>query len=316
MISVHVQNMLNKYSAMNTKQEPVKSSNSKIGVFKKNITKISHAPIALKLANSTKPPQADMSASIVKVNTQSAGILTDIISQLSIQLEKRNNGGLDGNKTRNSGNKFAEEINKLKVQDALEAPKRAEAEAKDDARIAKLIKAEITLAKEAEINTNARAKQVIVDIKVDNKGVPLPPPLPPLSVGKTSKINLKSASQLSPIAQHAVASPKTAISDKLISELARELGKRGHGVSNENKASNSGNKFAQEIAKLKVQDALEAPKRAEAEAKDDARIAKLINAEIALAQEAVNKASAAKQAMADIKIDGKGVPVPPPLPPL
>ncbi|CNK61651.1 Uncharacterised protein [Yersinia aldovae] len=35
MISVHVQNMLNKYSAMNTKQEPVKSSNSKIGFFKK-----------------------------------------------------------------------------------------------------------------------------------------------------------------------------------------------------------------------------------------------------------------------------------------
>ncbi|AJJ64146.1 hypothetical protein [Yersinia aldovae] len=313
MISVHVQNMLNKYSAMNNKQEPVKSSNSKIGVFKKNITKISHAPIALKLANSTKPPQADMSASIVNVTAQPARIPTDIVSELSIQLEKRNNGGLDGNKTRNSGNKFAEEINKLKAQDALEAPKRAEAEAKNDARIAELIKAEITLAKEAEINTNARAKQVMVDIKVDNKGVPLPPPLP---VSETSKINLKSASQLSPIGQQAVASPNTAISNKFISELALKLEKRNSGVSDERKTSNSGNKFAQEINELKAQDALEAPKRAEAEAKDNARIAKLINAEIALTQPAVNKTSAAKQVMVDIKIDEKGIPVPPPLRPL
>ncbi|WP_156171147.1 hypothetical protein [Yersinia aldovae] len=157
----------------------MKSSNSKTGGLKKNITKISHAPIALKLANSAKPSQSDVSTSLLNINTQSAGIPTDIISQLSTQLEKRNNGVLDGNKTRNSGNKFAEEIDKLKAQDALEAPKRAEAEAKNEARIAKLINAEIALT-QPTVNKTSAAKQAMVDIKIDGKGVPVPPPLPPL----------------------------------------------------------------------------------------------------------------------------------------
>lgn len=247
---------------------------------------------------------------IVSIDTKRDEIKNALLNELSEKFAKINKKTPDENHTNKNNNRFSQHIADLKAQDALEAPKRAKAEAKEDTRVANAQKVEL----EAKVKIVAEARSA-QDAASKTKapqgkdGAPPPPPPLPIQLVKAetkTTINPKNSNQSKLIKQPDVDNTKEMLQKELLTRLSALKGKL--------KTVNS--KAKQDINLQKEKYTLDAPKRAEAEKKEIARVTQArqleINAE--LVKEA--KAGQEMNNKAKMKFNANGVPLPPPLPPM
>ncbi|EEQ11885.1 Membrane protein involved in colicin uptake [Yersinia mollaretii ATCC 43969] len=242
------------------------------------------------------------------------------LSELTSKLANRNGGGLAENRASQIPNKITEEIIQAKAQHALEAPKRALAEKREDARVADARKAEAQLALVTENAAKAKAEsdKVMAVLIFDKNGVPLPPQFPPM--GDQTKLSPKPDNQAKEARKPVATAKQAMMQSGVMEELAQKLKRMNshNSVVAENKTNKFTNKITEEIALVKAEYVLDAPKRVLAEKVEDARVVEGLKAEGKLALEAVNVAKVnaeADQLKASLVYDENKIPLAPPLPP-
>ncbi|WP_145577670.1 hypothetical protein [Yersinia mollaretii] len=286
-----------------------------------DIPRKSEAPIVRsKIEGSLADAIVNTTQKIVNSDIKPAMMPETFLSELTSKLANRNGGGLAENRASQIPNKITEEIIQAKAQHALEAPKRALAEKREDARVANARKAEAQLALVTENAAKAKAEsdKVMAVLIFDKNGVPLPPQLPPL--GDLSKMSPKPDNQAKDSSKLVSATKEAMKLRDVLGELAEKLNRmNSHGsVLVENKTNKFTNKITEEIALAKAEYVLDAPNRALAEKVEDARVAEGLKAEGKLALEAVNVAKVkaeADQLKASLVYDENKIPLAPPLPP-
>ncbi|CNK51723.1 Uncharacterised protein [Yersinia enterocolitica] len=274
-------------------------------------------------------PKIEGSLADVIVNTTLKAVNSDIkpammpetfLSELTAKLANRNGGGLAENRTSQIPNKITAEIIQAKAQHALDAPKRALAEKKEDARVADARKAETQLALVTENAAKAKAEsdQVMAVLIFDKNGIPLPPQFPPM--GDQTKLSPKPDNQAKEARKPVATAKQAMMQSGVMEELAQKLKRMNshNSVVAENKTNKFTNKITEEIALAKAEYVLDAPKRVLAEKVEDARVVEGLKAEGKLALEAVNVAKVnaeADQLKASLVYDENNIPLAPPLPP-
>ncbi|CFQ99425.1 MULTISPECIES: hypothetical protein [Yersinia] len=277
-------------------------------------------PVQQDISGETKIPLASVITHIkpntISRNTKPLEANADLINELKIKLEARNNTrGVVENKKSSEPNKFQKEIDAAKAKYKSEEPTRIAKEITNDIRIAKAKEAEAKLALAAEQESKMELGQVNTTLKLDAKGIPLPPPMPKeQSVHHQGTANL-AGKQMNTKPKHVGLNAKLEVKmNSVIQELTLKLAEKGPAkLLTENKHNDDGNKFRTEIAKEREQYSLDSPKRLEAERIMDAKVAKALSDEKALALEAGN-VSKIQEFKASLKLDAKGIPLPPPMP--
>lgn len=241
----------------------------------------------------------------------------ELLSELRSKLEKINNGKLCcSNIVKNNDigtNKIQLEIAKLREEYEREAPKRAYAEAKEELRVAIALDLEKKESVREKIKAGASDELVNpIIIAFDERGIPLPPPLP--TIQNINKIKFKIEAKVNPVSSRQAVD---SLSVSLLKELSEKLIKRNNDNLFEMKSEkNDGdikNKFALEIAKLREEYERDAPIRAEAEAKEELRVA-MAEAKEKNEDILTRKVSQEPLHSMSIKYDESGIPVAPPLP--
>ena len=232
----------------------------------------------------------------------------DFLADLKHALAIRKNGGEASDKkpVAQELKPWQRELAEQKTAYARSAPEREAAEAKEDARVRIALNAE-----EAE-----KANRPISQLKLDAKGIPLPPP-PPISM--PAKI-FNNSDVVAKANVHNVKRQEAEMKnrqDDLIKDLSAALAKRVGKTSSEIKPPVEILKpWQKELAELKLAYEKSAPDREIAEAKEDARVTMTLNAEAA--EKAKMKAAEAeeenKPPIATLTLDAKGIPLPPPPP--
>lgn len=277
-------------------------------------------PVQQDISGETKIPLASVITHI-KPNTISQDSKplkahTDLMNELKLKLEVRNNTNETvENKKSSEPNKFQKEIDAAKAKYESEEPTRIAQEIKDDIRIAKAKEAEAKLALAAEQKSKMELGQVNMTLKLDAKGIPLPPPMPKeQSVHHQGTAKL-AGKQMNSKPKHVGLDAKLEVKmNSVIQELTLKLAEKGPAkLLTENKNNGDDNKFRAEIAKEVKQYSLDSRKRLEAERIMDAKVAKALSDEIVLASEAKNTMKI-QEIKAPLKLDTKGIPVPPPMP--
>lgn len=345
-----VSDIIQRRSASTTTNQPVVESGTKItGYFAKNIKNVKRSPIERRqpqlekqstsqnIAKEPEPqvirPKVETLLADAIVNTTLKTVNSGIkpammpatfLSELTSKLANRNGGGLAENRASQIPNKITEEIIQAKAQHALEAPKRALAEQREDARVADARKAEAKLALEAENAAKAKAKakaesdKVMAVLIFDKNGIPLPPQLPPLGdqIKRSPKPDNQAKDVTKPATDDKKAMKKLVYMDELVEKLKRM---NSHdSVVAENMTNKFTNKITEEIALAKAEYKLDADRRALAEKVEDARVAAAIKTEEKLALEVVNVAKVkaeADQLKAALVYDENNIPLAPLLPP-
>ncbi|CNH39436.1 Uncharacterised protein [Yersinia massiliensis] len=337
------------------KQKSPENNNKRVGRFIKHVQKVKHVPLSVigaKVARhalnesrqqkhlllsttlpnvnvnpaqqdtsgETKIPLADVITHIkpntASRNTKPLEANSDFINELKIKLEARNKTSeMVENKKSSEPNKFQKEIDAAKAKYKSEEPIRIAKEIKDDMRIAKAKEAEAKLALEAEQKSKMELGQVNITLKLDAKGIPLPPQMPKEQRVHHQETAKLAGKQMNTKPKHAGLDAKSAATmNNVIQELTLKLAEKGPvKLWTENKNNNDGNKIRAEIAKEAKQYSLDSPKRLEAERIMDAKVAKALSDEKALALEAKNVIKI-QEVKAPLKLDAKGIPLPPPMP--
>lgn len=209
------------------------------------------------------------------------------------------------------------ELAQQKEAYARSAPEREAAEAKEEKRVRVALNAEEAEKAKQKAAEAEKANRPVAPLKLDAKGVPLPPPPPinmpakkPDSSNVTAKANVNNASKREAEMKHR--------QDDLIKDLTAALAKRVGKTNSEIKSPLEALKpWQKELAELKQAYERAAPQREIAEAKEEARVTIALKAEAA--EKAKMKATEAEKEnkpVAALKLDAKGIPLPPPPPPL
>lgn len=341
-----VSGILQRRISLTEKNQPVVESGTKItGCFAKNIKNVVRSPIERRqpqlekqstsqnIAKESEPqvirPKVETLLADAMVNITLRTVNSDIkpammpetlLSELTSKLADRNEGGLAENRASQTPNKFTEEIIQAKAQHALEAPKRALAEKKEDARVADACKAEAQLALVTENAAKAKAEAdlVVATLTFDKNGIPLPPPLP--SLGDLNKTSPKPDNQAKEVRKPVATTKQAMMQSGVMEELAQKLKRMNShdSVVAENKTNKFTNKITKEIDLAKAEYKLDASKRESVEKTEDDRVAAAIKTEEKLALEVVNVAKVkaeADQLKASLVYDENNIPLAPPLPP-
>lgn len=299
---------------------------NKTALFISKVNKVSHTTAALKFfgprfgnhSTGTIYPRDDLpgqkhelqnndlhASRINNANLKGLAIKNnDFFSELSATLNNRNKTLPENKSTERASPKILEELDFLRKQYALDAPRRAQAEAKEDARIAKAVEAEKKL---MQAEKNAKPALFITAARLDEKGIPLPPPLPLPKSTSSQVVSKKAANKNIELAASATRNKD------LISELTLFFNKgKDEKLLAKNKLTIASPKFIEEMAASRKQYELDAPKRALAEKKEEARVADALRAEEKKSLE-INTPKMAPM-IADLKLNDKGIPLPPPFP--
>lgn len=209
------------------------------------------------------------------------------------------------------------ELTEQKEAYARSEPERKAAEAKEDARVRVALKAEEVDKAKLKAAEAEKANRPVVPLKLDGKGVPLPPP-PPVNI--PAKI-LNNSNVVGKSNVHHVKRQQVEMKNRqadLMKDLASTLAKRAGKTSSGTKSIVETLKpWQQELAKSKLDYEKLAPERKIAESQEDTRVTMALNAEAA--EKAKMKAAEAEKnnkPIAALTLDAKGIPLPPPPPPL
>lgn len=210
-------------------------------------------------------------------------------------------------------NPWQRELMQRKEAYARSEPEREAAEAKEEKRVRAALnaeKAETAKQKAAEVE---KANRPVASLKLDAKGVPLPPPPPinmptkkPDSSSVAFKTNVNHVRKQEAEMKHS--------QDDVIKQLTAVLATRTAKTSLNLETQKP---WQKELAELKLAYKHAAPQREIAEAKEEARVTIALKAETA--EKAKMKAIEAEKEnkpIAALKLDAKGIPLPPPPPPM
>lgn len=208
------------------------------------------------------------------------------------------------------------ELAQQKEAYARSAPEREAAEAKEEERVRVALKAEEAEKAKQKAAEAEKVNRPVVPLKLDAKGVPLPPPPPVNMPGKKPDNSIVAAKANVHNARKQEAEIKHRQED-LIKDLTAALAKRTGKISSEIKPSFETLKpWQKELAELKLAYERSAPQREIAEAKEEARVTIALKAEAAeKAKMKAAKAEKENKPIAALKLDAKGIPLPPPPPP-
>ena len=273
-----------------------------------------------KLKSVDKCSSSSLNNPVSSLKDEKQGIAT-VMEQLKSRLEKIRDAVApdDDANSQKPMNKIQLEImNERKKYNSETAVKeRAELDAREEEKVAAALKAE------SESKLVQPTKEFIAELRLDKNNIPLPPPLPGASMNKPSVMtSVKTAPQ------KANSEPKEHLKNygNLINELQRRFAGSSITQVTEGKLEvKPGNRFSQEIARLKSQDAQGAERRKQADAEADARVEKAIKAQAEAAElmkikaedEAKAKAlveAKERELIANTPRDARNIPVPPPLP--
>lgn|GEM_PF-5000056 len=273
-----------------------------------------------KLKSVDKNSSPSLNNPINSLKDEKQGIET-VMEQLKSRLEKIRDAVAPDDDTN-----FQKPMNKIQLEIMNERKKynseaavkeRAKLDAREEEKVAAALKAE------SESNLVEPTKEFIAELRLDKNNIPLPPPLPGASINKPSVMtSVKTA------LQKENNEPKE--HSKNYGNLIDELQKRfaGNSITQDTGGKlqvKPGNRFSQEIARLKSQDAQSAEQRKQADAEADARVEKAIKVQAEAAElmkiKAENEAKAKalaeakeRELIANTPRDARNIPVPPPLP--
>ncbi|WP_224717759.1 hypothetical protein [Pectobacterium versatile] len=213
---------------------------------------------------------------------------------------------------------WQKELAEQKAAYARAASDREASEAKEEARVASAIKAEAVEKAKQKAAEAERVNKLLVTLKVDARGIPLPPP-PPLSRSLSYPSVLSNRTGTSDNINANKLGNKGAqvkgLQDDLFAELSAKLAKRRAGAENimdEKTTSQAQTPWEKEIAENREAYARAAPDRAASEAKEEARVALALKAEaVEKAKQKAAEAEKANKSSVILKMDANGIPLPP-----
>lgn len=207
---------------------------------------------------------------------------------------------------------WQKELIEQKKAYALKAPDREAAEKKEEARVATALNIEAAEKAKLKASEVCKVNTPVIQLKLDANGIPLPPPppmiMPMKSINITRAVNKPNAQKNQPKRSESLV--------ELTKELTAKLAKRGGEMNIMNKPALEKLKpWQKELYESQQSYKNSAPDRLAAEAKEEKRVAAALRAEAA---EKIKQQSAAAQnsnkAIAALKLDENGIPLPPPPP--
>ncbi|WP_224554378.1 hypothetical protein [Pectobacterium versatile] len=210
---------------------------------------------------------------------------------------------------------WQKELAEQKAAYARAASDREASEAKEEARVASAIKADAVEKAKQKAAEAERVNKLLVTLKVDANGIPVPPPLPP---------SLPSRSLSCPpvLSNRTASSHNTdtfkrkmnSVMAELLAEQARRAGAGAENIMDKKIPPQELKPWQKELAEQKAAYARAASEREASEAKEEARVASVINAEVVeKAKQKAAEAEKAKKSSVVLKTDVNDIPSPPPV---
>ncbi|QQG28570.1 hypothetical protein JFY74_00350 [Pectobacterium carotovorum] len=240
---------------------------------------------------------------------QVKGSQDSLIDELSAKLEKRAGAEniMDKKTTIQELKPWQKELAEQKAEYARGKSGREAADAKEEARVASAIKAEKAKQEAAKAAEVERVNKLLVPLKMDAKGIPLPPPPPPSRTLSCPPVLSKRTAS-----SHNTDTFKrkmNSVMAELLAEQARRAGAGAENIMDKKMPPQELKPWQKELAEQKA-----AYARAASEAKEEARVASVINAEVVeKAKQKAAEAEKAKKSSVVLKTDVNGIPLPPPI---
>ncbi|UVD97656.1 MULTISPECIES: hypothetical protein [Pectobacterium] len=250
---------------------------------------------------------------------QVKGSQDSLIDELSAKLAKRAGAEniMDKNTPPQELKPWQKELAEERAAYARGKSGREAADAKEETRVASAIKAKKAKQEAAKAAETERVNKLLVPLKMDAKGIPLPPP-PPLSRSLSYPLVLSNRTGTSDNINANKLGNKGAqvkgLQDDLFAELSAKLAKRAgtENIIDEKTTSQAQKPWEKELAEHRETYARAASDRAASEAKEEARVALALKAEaVEKEKQKAAEAEKANKSSVILKMDANGIPLPP-----